>query len=148
MYMLAKMAYRKETTMHIWSRTSPLITCIHLERNKQRSPMVEQSFDIYNISIQPRQFSSYQCKQAQNCVSESSCVPCLDSQLADCISHITLTKRMDISDIRAIIRQVKRPYTTFSYLLVRVNIHKMAYRKATAMRIFGHNSQILACMQL
>ena len=72
---------------------------------------------------------------AQNGVLESGYAPCLDSYLANCISHTALNKRIDISDIGAVVQYLKRAYTTFSYRVVRVIKHKMAYRKATAMRV-------------
>ena len=60
----------------------------------------------------------------------------------------SLTKIIDISDSRAVVRKVKRPYTMFSFRVVCVIIHKMAYMKATAMHFFGHNLLILVHMQL
>ena len=42
----------------------------------------------------------------------------------------------------------KRPYTTFSFLVVRVMMRKMAYRKAIMTPVGGHNSFILARLQL
>ena len=63
-----------------------------------------------------------------------------------CRSYLTYSSSPapDVSDSRAVIQKVERPYKTFSFQLVRASTHKMAYRKETAMHVWSHNSPIIA----
>ena len=98
------MVYQKETAMCVWRRTLPFASCIHAA--------LTQKIDIFDtravIGYVERQHTicslSYECKYTQNVVSRSSCVLCLDSKITDRISHTALTKRIDISYSRAIVR--------------------------------------------
>ena len=62
--------------------------------------------------------------------------------------HAALTKTIDISNSRVVVRQVECPYTTFSFRVVYVSTHKITYGKETVMHVWSHNLPILAHMQL
>ena len=68
-------------------------------------------------------------------------------RLTNRISHPTLTQKIDISDSRAVIQYVERPYTTCSFKLG-VNTHKMLYQKVIVMHIWIHNLLVVSRIQL
>ena len=91
----------------------------------------------------------YECKYAQNVYRKVVAfrVWVHNSPIVSRI-HAGLTNTIHLSDSRAIVRKVKSLYSTFSYEVLRVITHKMAYRKATATHVLGHNWSILTRMQL
>ena len=85
---------------------------------------------------------------ALNVVSESGWRCVFESITSRCYLAYSSNERIDIFDTRPMVRYGKRPCTTFSFLVVRVITQKMAYRKAYATSVWGHNSLILARTQL
>ena len=44
------------------------------------------------------------------------------------MSHATLTQKIDISDSRAVVRDIEHPYTTRSFLVMCTMTHKTNYQ--------------------
>ena len=61
----------------------------------------------------------------------------------------SLNHKRNVSDSRAVVwyMYVERSYTC-SFQVMRVCMHKMAHQKETVMRVWSHNSPIVAHMQL
>ena len=48
-----QVAYRKETVNSVWSHTLPIASHIQLQHRKWTFPIVEESFDMYDVCIRP-----------------------------------------------------------------------------------------------
>ena len=96
------------------------------------------------MSIYDPKFSSYECKYVQNVVSERDCQACLEPYLIDHITDTTLIQKKDISQSGAVVQYVERSYKTYSFRVMRVGTHKMAYGKETKIRVeaITHRSQL------
>ena len=64
------------------------------------------------------------------------------------IWYAVLTQRINISDSRAVAGYAECPFTTCTFRVMHVSMHKMVYQKVSLMHVWSYNSPILACMQL
>ena len=65
-------------------------------------------------------------QRVHNVVSENNPDECLGHSSPQ-ISHATLKDKSEVSDSIAIVRYVEHPYTTCSFQVIHVNMHKMVY---------------------
>ena len=59
------------------------------------------------------------------------------------VSHPALTQAIDSSNSRAVIQYVERPYTTCSFWVMSVSMHKMSHRREVEMCVWIHTSPII-----
>ena len=74
----------------------------------------------------------------------------MESQLTDHILHTctALNKQVDINNSIPVIPQVELPYTTCSFQIMFVSMHKMTYQKGAAVHFWRHKSSFLTCSQI
>ena len=125
----------RELLMRVWGRSYPVESLIQLQTTQRMSPVVEQLLDIQNVHIWP-EFSSLRISTHKWLIEKNTAMRVWRHKSANRISHLALTQKIDISDSRAVIQYVKRPYTT--------RIEK----REVVMRAWIHNSLIVSHIQL
>ena len=73
---------------------------------------------------------------------------CLEAYLAISILHSAITQKIDNSDSTAVTGYVEYLTTTCSFLVTRISMHKMLYRKLGAFDVWTHNLPIVSHIQL
>ena len=142
------MACQKETVMRVWNHNSPIVSHIQFlpTKNIYNSKTVIQYIKppaYLTCSFRVKNVGAYKMS-----LSKRDCSVCLEPLLTDRISNTALTQKIYNFYSRAVIAYVIHSHTTCSFWVIHVSTHNLAYQKETVVRVWSHNSLILAHMQL